>query len=221
MSLQHQARFCMSCGTSIPAGANFCASCGTQAGTPGTQDRKSVDQPSGTLEASGQSPAKSQIVPGCLAAIAVMFILSMASSYLGVNKPPPDEPRVVDDPLPPAQPPIDPSESPWNSHNQGSRTVTTAKGRFSLATSAWLDGRDLESRPPLTLMRINVWGSPGPVRGPVRCRLPHGAEVMLEDARFVSEEGRNYFEITGKSCRGWVPETFLASKKHAPVGEKM
>jgi hypothetical protein len=99
------------------------------------------------------------------------------------------------------------------------RTITTSKGDFSVPGTAFMDGRDLEAEPPLTIMNINIWNAAHRQR--VVCRLQHGTNVEVLDATLYSEEGRYYFQVRSGSCEGWVPESFLSPEYQAPVGDQI
>lgn len=99
------------------------------------------------------------------------------------------------------------------------RTITTSKGSFNLPGNAFLDGRDVDATPPLTIMTINVWDSVP--RSRVVCKLEHGTSIQLLDARLLSSENRYYFEVRSGSCTGWVPETFLSTQYEEPIGDRM
>lgn len=99
------------------------------------------------------------------------------------------------------------------------KTVDTAKSTFQVPGIAYLDGRDVEAKPPLTIMAINVWD--GVPRTKVLCQLQHGDQVDLLEAQYHTPESRWYFLIRKGDCRGWLPESFLSDKKHKPVGDKL
>jgi hypothetical protein len=96
--------------------------------------------------------------------------------------------------------------------------VETSKGQFSVPGRAFADGRDLEARPPLTVMQINVWDAVP--RSRRVCSIRHGDEFpLLESKRSVSED-RHYFKIRHRDCEGWVPETFLSPKREPIIGDQ-
>lgn len=76
-----------------------------------------------------------------------------------------------------------------------------------------MDGRDPEAKPPLTVMRINVWDSPQ-TRRP-RCQLEHGDRVDLRDAT----ADQNFVLVQAGSCRGWVQSVFLGRAAEPPIGD--
>lgn len=96
--------------------------------------------------------------------------------------------------------------------------VTTSMGSFTIPGGiAFLDGRDPEAQPPLTVMSINIWDAV-PRNVPV-CSLPHGTQVTLLEARYHEPETRYYFLIESGDCRGWLPETFVSDAYHEPIGD--
>jgi len=97
-------------------------------------------------------------------------------------------------------------------------TVTTSKGNFVVPGTAYMDGRDLQASPPLTVMNINVWE--GVPRQNRVCSLQHGTKVELLEAQFYSGEQRYYFRVQSGYCEGWVPESFVSNKRHRAVGDR-
>lgn len=80
---------------------------------------------------------------------------------------------------------------------------------------AYLDGRDPEAQPPLTVGRINLWDSPARKR--VVGRLRHGTKV-----RILAKEkagGRWHYHIQRFRKWGWVPEPFLSAEYQEPIGD--
>jgi len=84
--------------------------------------------------------------------------------------------------------------------------------------SAFADGRDQESQPPLTIMRVNVWNTVP--RQSVACQVPHGAALSLSEARYVQDEERYYFLVDGDGCKGWLPESFISAASEPPIGDR-
>ena len=60
--------------------------------------------------------------------------------------------------------------------------LETSKGILTVPGPAYMDGRDTEAQPPLTVMSINVWDAVP--RRTVTCSLPHGAMVDIAEATF-------------------------------------
>lgn len=98
--------------------------------------------------------------------------------------------------------------------------VTTAKGTFSIPGTAYMDGRDLESTPRITIMNITVWASAGR-RLAKDCTLSHGERVELLSASQSRSEGRYYLEVRGQTCEGWVSEPFVSPIYHSPEGQRV
>jgi hypothetical protein len=94
--------------------------------------------------------------------------------------------------------------------------IKTEKGTFAVPGTAFIDGRDLEASPPLTVMSVSVWESTR--RLSRLCSLPHGASVSLAQVERVQAEERYYFRVVTKACEGWVPEVFLSIRRQRVVG---
>lgn len=99
------------------------------------------------------------------------------------------------------------------------QTISTSKGQFSVPGTAYMDGRDEEASPPLTLMNINIWN--GVPRQQVTCKLPHGKKVDLANVQYSDSEGRYYFRVHSGSCEGWVSEPFLSPSYVEPTGDRI
>lgn len=97
-------------------------------------------------------------------------------------------------------------------------TVKTDKGDFLVPGRAFLDGRDQEAQPPLTVMQIRVWESPA--RTHSICTAEHGTQVELLEVQRSVEEERFYFRVRAPNCEGWLPDVFLSLKKQPPVGNR-
>jgi len=92
---------------------------------------------------------------------------------------------------------------------------------------AYLDGRDLQADPPLTIRRIRVWD--GVPRRRVVGRAPHGRRVRVLFER--AHEGQAYALIEWRAVvegqvwtwifprRGWVRADFLSDRREEPVGD--
>ena len=89
---------------------------------------------------------------------------------------------------------------------------------FKVPGNAFIDGRDRKARPPLTVMRVNIWEAVPPRR--VACRVPHGANVKLLREQYVSSEERFYFLVDGGRCKGWLADTSLSAKRNPIIGDK-
>jgi hypothetical protein len=96
--------------------------------------------------------------------------------------------------------------------------VKTEKGVFVVPGAAYVDGRDLEASPPLTVMKVNAWESPQRLKR--ACTIGHGQTVKLLAAERVASDDRHYFKVAAKGCEGWLPETFLSLKRERAVGTR-
>ena len=97
--------------------------------------------------------------------------------------------------------------------------IITSKGKINIPSSAFMDGRDMDAKPPLTIMKINIWDAVPRTR-PI-CKLSHGAQVEVSDAKYLDNEERYYFKVKSGSCDGWVSDTFISPEKQKPIGDKM
>lgn len=97
------------------------------------------------------------------------------------------------------------------------QTIRTSKDSFTVPGKAFADGRDLEATPRLTVMRSNVWDAV-PRRQRV-CEAGHGDQLELLERS--EDEGRYHLKVRSGGCEGWLPESFVSSKRQAPVGDKM
>jgi len=99
-------------------------------------------------------------------------------------------------------------------------SVRTARGTFSVPGKGFTDGTDSTSQPPVTVMNINAWDAVPRTRAV--CRIPHGTPVTIVEARHEASEDRHYFRVqSSSSCVGWIPETFIGTRRVAPIGDKM
>lgn len=98
-------------------------------------------------------------------------------------------------------------------------TVLTDKGTLEVPGTAFIDGRDIEATPPLTLMRINIWDAVQ--RRRAVCQIPHATFVDILDIRHSEAEQRYYFQVRSGRCQGWVSQPFLSAEQHQPVGDRM
>ncbi|WP_286338109.1 hypothetical protein [Hydrogenimonas cancrithermarum] len=101
------------------------------------------------------------------------------------------------------------------------KIITTSKGKIKIGGIAFMDGRDPQSKPPSTVMNINIWDSLYRDR-PV-CQLLHGSKVKVLGSTYKSSEQRFYFKIESQNsaCSGWIPESFLSPEYHAPIGDRI
>ena len=115
-----------------------------------------------------------------------------------------------------------PAPSPEPASRSGRRatdgTAPSPVSPFTVPGSAFINGRDRQAMPPLTVMRVNVWDAVPPRQA--ICRVPHGATVKLLREQYVSSEERFYFLVDGGPCKGWVADSFLSAKKTPILGDK-
>lgn len=96
--------------------------------------------------------------------------------------------------------------------------IETGDGLITVPGSAYMDGRDLEADPPVTVMNIDVWDSPQQTE--VVCQIEHGTlvEVLALDESEVDLQ--DYIKVKSRDCEGWVPLSFVNPKQHEPEGEQ-
>lgn len=80
---------------------------------------------------------------------------------------------------------------------------------------AYLDGRDPQAQPPLTVGTINLWNSPSRQR--VVGQLRHGTRVRILEKAWAGE--RWHYRIQHWLKSGWVPASFLSRERHEPIGD--
>jgi hypothetical protein len=80
---------------------------------------------------------------------------------------------------------------------------------------AYMDGRDPDAQPPLTVYRINLWKEVP--RRKVVGTLSHGDRVKIIHRR--EHEGRTYYRVQHHSKKGWVSAPFVSNVKHEPIGD--
>lgn len=99
-----------------------------------------------------------------------------------------------------------------------SRTIYTAKGELIVPGPAYLDGRDLEAQPPLTVNQINLYAQPGPALSEVVCDRPHGHPV--EVLAVTEVDPRFWFQVdAGDGCVGWLMDSLIGPTEEPPIGD--
>lgn len=99
------------------------------------------------------------------------------------------------------------------------RTFATARGTFTAPGVAYMDGRDPEASPPLTVMSVNVWSEPGFSR--VRCQIGHGEQVDVLDAQRHPDHPDEWMaKVRHGGCEGWVFASFLNTRRTEPIGDR-
>lgn len=79
----------------------------------------------------------------------------------------------------------------------------------------YMDGRDPDAQPPLTVNRINLWNDVP--RRKVVGTLHHGDRVKIVHRR--EHDGRLYYRVQHRSKKGWVSAPFVSDVKHEPIGD--
>lgn len=97
-------------------------------------------------------------------------------------------------------------------------TITTVRGDMTVPGVGYMDGKDAQADPPLTVMNINIWDA-AERTAPV-CKLQHGTPVNILSAEWVEDEDRYYFEISGPGCDGWIQAPFLSPEYHESIGDE-
>lgn len=97
-------------------------------------------------------------------------------------------------------------------------TVDTDKGLLTKGLPAFMDGRDVDAQPPLTVVEIFIWDSR---RTEIICQLTHGTRVDILDIAFNESEARHYFLVKSGDCQGWIPGAFLSNRRNELIGDKI
>jgi len=92
-----------------------------------------------------------------------------------------------------------------------------SKPAFRIGQTAYLDGRDPQAQPPLTVGRIQLWK--GVPRQKVRNALAHGTRVVISDRTYCREEKRWYYCVRRGGKQGWLPGVFLSEQREEPIGD--
>lgn len=102
------------------------------------------------------------------------------------------------------------------------RTVSTQKGTFLVPGNGFIDGRDVDAVPALTIMEVRVWDGVGLGRRAV-CKIPHGTVVQLLDVKQDPDVSSQWyhFQVQSGSCRGWVTWWFVSTEKYEPIGDRI
>lgn len=82
---------------------------------------------------------------------------------------------------------------------------------------AYLDGRDPNAQPPLTVGIIQLWNSPD--RTQVVGKLRHGTRVRILEKIWRREDDRWYYRIRRVFRQGWVSAPFLNAEKPGVLGD--
>lgn len=103
-----------------------------------------------------------------------------------------------------------------------SRTVSTQKGTFLIPGNGFIDGRDVDAVPALTIMEVRVWDGVDAGRR-TGCKIPHGTAVQILDVKQDPDVGSQWyhFQVQSGSCRGWVTWWFVSTEKYEPIGDRI
>lgn len=139
------------------------------------------------------------IVGGVILVVAAAMFLAGAQEY-AASDPAPIEEVVAAAPSPPT----------------ANTSVSTRDGvALSSGSTAWIDGRDTEAKPPLTLRRVRVWSSTQRTRP--ACEIEHGRRVTV--AAIERSGGRQNALVKLGDCQGWLTsDLFLSSTRQPRAG---
>jgi hypothetical protein len=98
------------------------------------------------------------------------------------------------------------------------QAIKTTSGVYKITDRAYIDGRDLDASPVLTIMEISLWDDVPRTR--TVCKVAHASQIELLDVQYFDEEARYYFFVRGDGCEGWLSENFLSTEAHEPVGDR-
>ena len=140
------------------------------------------------------------IVGGVILVVAAAMFMTLAEDYAARN---PTDLREVVAAAPPAP-------------RMTRVTVSTRDGvDLTSGSTAWIDGRDIESRPPVTLRRVRVWYSPQ--RTQAVCEIEHGRQVTV--TALERSGGRQNALVKLGDCQGWLTsDLFLSSTRQPRAG---
>jgi hypothetical protein len=100
------------------------------------------------------------------------------------------------------------------------KTLTTPrKVKISIPGVAYLDGRDFQAKPPLTVMTINLFSTYRHTRA--IGRLKHGDKVRVEQAHYIAKEGKYWVKVSKDGASGWLSWMFLNTRRTEPVGDRV
>lgn len=88
---------------------------------------------------------------------------------------------------------------------------------YAVGQRVYIDGRDPDASPPLTIRTIQIWDQPE--RRRVVGRLRHGTKVRVVERAFYEKEQRFYYRVQRWARLGWLPEVFLSSERADPIGD--
>jgi hypothetical protein len=91
------------------------------------------------------------------------------------------------------------------------------KQMFREGDTVFIDGRDPQAQPPLTVKRINLWDSPQ--RGKRLRFLSHGTRVQVIRTALYEKDGRWYYRVRYRMKAGWLPGSFLSGEQPDVLGD--
>lgn len=94
------------------------------------------------------------------------------------------------------------------------RKIQAHYGDFTIPGTGYIDGRDVNADPPLTIMYVSIFNKEKTER---ICSVDHGTLVELLDYDY--QESR--FKVKSDRCEGWLTDWFINSQTYPPVGEKI
>ena len=96
-------------------------------------------------------------------------------------------------------------------------TEQKVKARFKVGEQAFIDGRDPQAIPLLTVSKINLWEDTQ--RQKAVGFLKHGTQVTIIDAEYHIPQKRWYYRVKHLFKTGWLPGVFLGKDKPAILGD--
>ena len=93
------------------------------------------------------------------------------------------------------------------------------KGYIPAPGIAYLDGRDIFAKPPLTIMRINLWD--GVPRKFVVGTVRHGQRVRVVEKQWSESDGQYFYLVRRWLKLGWVSAPFLGLVRMEPIGDRV
>lgn len=139
------------------------------------------------------------IVGGVILVVAAAMFMAAAQEY-AASDPTPIEEAVAAAPSPSAP----------------NISVATRDGvALTSGSTAWIDGRDMEAKPPTTVRRVRAWSSTR--RTQPTCDIEHGRRVTVTAVE--RSGGRQNAFVRLGDCQGWLTsDLFLSSTRQPRAG---